>query len=177
MFRKLASLLFVAAFAALLGSTPNALAQEPDYLPQTATLVARRIVDDNDNYNLAAFSFKYGGNGPLTQRRNRNNWDLLFGNAPDRDTFDVTMVGDDCSRIKDLGELTWSDALMIGPLEAYDKPTRELSVSAVTGHMYLVHSKDRDIDLYALFRVEALQPLESVTISWKVIPAPTATSN
>src|SRR3990172_7675282 len=55
---------------------------------------------------------------------------------------------------------------------AYPAPTREPSVKAVIGHMYVVHTKDRDNDHSALFRVEALQPSKSVTISWKLIPSP-----
>jgi len=42
----------------------------------------------------------------------------------------------------------------------------------VTGHVYVVHSKDRDTDFYTLFRVEKLVPSDQVTISWKVVPAP-----
>jgi len=38
--------------------------------------------------------------------------------------------------------------------------------------MYVVHTKDRETDMYALFRVEALEPGKSVTISWKRIQSP-----
>ncbi|MGH9928803.1 MAG: hypothetical protein ACREA9_06185, partial [Pyrinomonadaceae bacterium] len=144
--------------------------------PQTVTLVARRKVDGYDNYAQAAFSFKYGVNGDESRKLTRNNWDILFGNAPDRDTFDVTMVMDDCSRIKDLGKLSWYDTFTVPSLEAYLEPSREPSVNAIAGHMYLVHSKDRDSDHYALLRVEVLQPLQSVTISWKLIPSPERSS-
>jgi hypothetical protein len=172
MFRLLAALFLLGSVVGILGSPPPALGQHAEILPQYATLVARRDVDGYDNYDLAAFSFKYGGNGPATRRLTRNNWDLLFGNAPDRDTFEVTMVTDDRSRIKDLGELSWYDTFGVPALDAYPEPTREPSVNAVVGHIYLVHSRDRDSDHYALFRVENLQPLQSVTISWKLIPKP-----
>src|SRR5258705_8686479 len=168
----------------LLGSTvgffarpSRALGQHPEITPQIATLVARRTVDGYDNYDLAAFSFKYGGNGPITRGLTRNNWDLLFGNAPDRDTFDVTMVTDDRSRIRDLGAHTWEDTFTLPNLDTYRKPTREPSINAVVGHVYLVHSKDGDSDHCALFRVEALQPRQSVTISWKLIPEPDGLEN
>ncbi len=140
--------------------------------PRTVTLLARRDRDGHDNYTQAAFSFKHGINGDDSLKITRNNWDLLFGNSPLADAFDVTMVTDDCSRIKDLGELNWFDALDVPLLPAYIKPTRAPSVKALVGHMYVVHTKDRDDDHYALFRVESLVPGESVTISWKLIPAP-----
>lgn len=178
MTRLLAALFLLGAVVGFLGSPSPALGQHAEIVPQTATLVARRIIDGNDNYDLAAFSFKYGGNGPVTRKLTRNNWDILFGNgARDRDTFEVTMVTDDRSRIKDLGELSWYDTFKVPSLDAYPAPTREPSVNAVTGHMYLVHSRDRDSDYYALFRVEALQPLQSVTISWKLIPEPDRSGN
>jgi len=177
MFRRLAMLLLLGAFAGFFDLTPQAFGQHPEIIPQIATLVARRTVDGYDNYDLAAFSFKYGGNGPITRGLTRNNWDLLFGNAPDRDIFDVTMVTDDRSRIRDLGAHTWEDTFTVPNLDAYRRPTREASVNVVVGHMYLVHSKDRDSDHYALFRVEALQPLQSVTISWKLIPEPDGLEN
>jgi hypothetical protein len=71
-----------------------------------------------------------------------------------------------------LGKLNWFDTFTIPELPAYPKPTREPSVRAVIGHMYLVHVKDSDNDHYALFRVESLVPLESVTISWNLVASP-----
>jgi hypothetical protein len=88
------------------------------------------------------------------------------------EAFDVTMVTDDCSRIKDLGALNWSDAFQAPALPAYPEPTRDPSVMAIVGHMYIVHTKDRDSDHYALFRVEALEPGTGVTISWKLMKSP-----
>ena len=153
MIRKVAALFLLAAFVGFLKSASPALGQHAEILPQTATLVARRTIDGYDNYDLATFSFKYGGNGPITRRLTHNNWDILFGNTPNRDTFDVTMVTDDRSRIKDLGELSWDDTFTVPSLDAYPKPTREPSVNVVAGHMYLVHSRNRDSDHYSLFRV------------------------
>jgi hypothetical protein len=65
--------------------------------PRTVTLPARRITNGQDNYVDAAFSFEFGMNGVGSLSLTRNDWDILFGNRPDRDTFDVTMVVDDCS--------------------------------------------------------------------------------
>jgi hypothetical protein len=123
------------------------------------------------NYSRACFSFEYGINGEDALRVTRNDWDIQFGNGGD--VFDVTMVTDDRSRIKDLGELSWDDGFKAPLLTAHDDPkTREPSVAAVIGHIYLVHTKDKETDLYALFRVESLEPGDNVTISWKLIPAP-----
>lgn len=177
MIRLLAVLFLLSGVVGFLVPPSPVLGQHPEIVPQTATLVARRTINGYDNYDLAAFSFKYGGNGPITRGLTRNNWDILFGNARDRDTFDVTMVTDDRSRIKDLGELSWYDTFTVPSLDAYPEPTREPSVNVVAGHIYLVHSKDRDSDHCALFRVETLQPLQSVTISWKLIPKPERSSN
>jgi hypothetical protein len=178
MIRLLAALFLLGSTVGFLVPPSRALGQHPEIVPQNATLVARRKIDGYDNYDLAAFSFKYGGNGPVTRGLTRNNWDILFGNgAQDQDNFDVTMVTDDRSRIKDLGELSWYDTFAVPSLDAYPEPTRDPSVKVVVGHMYLVHSKDRDSDHYALFRVEALQPLQSVTISWKLIPEPKPDKN
>jgi hypothetical protein len=140
--------------------------------PRFVTLQARRNRDVKDNYVEAAFSFEHGVNGEEAVRVTRNDWDLLFGNSLDADTFDVTMVVDDCSRIKDLGELGWYDSFKVPVLPPHPEPAREPSVRALVGHMYVVHTKDRETDLYALFRVEALEPKQSVTISWKRVPPP-----
>lgn len=140
--------------------------------PRRVTLVARRVIDGRDNYVDATFSFEHGVNGEAAIPLTRNDWDILFGNGVDDDTIGVTMVVDDCSRIKDMGALNWSDSFQVPVITAYPVPTREPEVKAVVGHMYVVHTKDSDTDLYALFRVEALDPGKSVTISWKSVQSP-----
>ncbi len=140
--------------------------------PRLVTLAARRIVNGNDNYVDATFSFEFGMNGAAALPLTRNDWDILFGNNPNRDTFRVTMVTDDCSRIRDLGALNWGDAFQVPAIPAYPVPTNEPDVDAIVGHMYVVHTKDTSTDLYALFRVEALDPGKSVTISWKGVQRP-----
>lgn len=140
--------------------------------PGRVTLPARRITNGQDNYVDAAFSFEFGMNGAGAVFLTRNDWDILFGNNPSRDTFAVTMVTDDCSRIRDLGALNWSDAFQVPVIPAYPVPTGEPAVDAIVGHMYVVHTKDTQTDLYFLFRVEALDPLKSVTISWKGVQRP-----
>ena len=140
--------------------------------PRFVTLMARRITDGHDNYVDATFSFEHGMNGEAALPLTRNDWDILFGNSPDLDTFGVTMVTDDCSRIKDLGALAWGDVFQVPVIAAHPVPTREPDVNALVGHMYVVHTKDTQTDLYALFRVEALDPGKSVTISWKSVQSP-----
>ncbi|MBI3652791.1 MAG: hypothetical protein HY231_17345 [Acidobacteria bacterium] len=146
------------------------VAPPPD--TKVAKLLTRRNVNGEDNYSYAAFSFEFGGNGPEAQKLCRNDWDLLFGNSSLPDAFDVSMITDDRSRIRDLGRFKWTDKFDIPKLSAYEEPEREASVKAVEGHLYLVHTRDSDSNLYALFRVEKLEPGTSVEISWKVIPPP-----
>jgi len=180
--RRLCLLLTVGAFSTALFAGVQTSYNAQMKQPMMATLLARRIVGDHDNYADAAYSFKYGINGQAGLGYTHNRYDLLFGNAPDRDIFDVTMIVSDCSRIKDLGEHNWSDNVKLPELSAFDKPAREDSIPAVQGHMYLVHTKqweqewDREkttyvkmfTDYYTLFRVESLESLVSVTISWRL---------
>jgi hypothetical protein len=139
---------------------------------RTARLMKRRVVNGVDNYAYATYSFRYGGNGPDIQQQCKNNWEIIFGNSPVADAFDVSLVTDDRSRIKDLGKLAWSDTFQVPALSAYEEPEREPAVKAVEGHIYLVRARDTETDLYVLFRVEKLTPGESVDIGWKVISPP-----
>src|SRR5687767_3758504 len=140
--------------------------------PRMATLAARRLINGLDNYVDATFSFELGMNGGAALSLTRNDWDILFGNSPDVDTFIVTMVGDDRSRIQDMGPLNWSDAFQVPVVTPHPVPTNEAGINVIVGHMYVVHTKDSDTDLYTLVRVEALDPLKSVTISWKSVQSP-----
>jgi hypothetical protein len=163
---------YIGLLILFLGNAAVVSSQTPSAEIKTAKLVKRAKPGGADNFAYATYSFAFGGNGPEVQKRCRNNWELLFGNSPSRDTFDVTMVTDDRSRIKDLGKLSWASEFPIPTLAAYEEPEREPSVEAVEGHMYLVHSRDTTTNLYTLFRVEKLEPGVSVEIGWKVIPAP-----
>lgn len=135
---------------------------------KTVTLLSRHKYQD---YARACFSFEHGVNGEASLEITKNDWDVQFGSGGD--TFGVTMVVDDRSRIKDLGELNWYDEFKAPALAPHAEPKeREPDVAAVVGHMYVVHTKDTLTDLYALFRVESLEPDDDVTISWKLIPPP-----
>jgi len=154
------------------GQTSNEvlLSVEVQTAPRTATILARRVINDVDNYVNATFSFEHGMNGEAALVFTRNDWDIEFGNFVD--SFHVTMVVDDCSRIQDMGALNWTDSFEVPKLPAYPVPTRDPAVKAIVGHMYVVHTKDTETDLYALFRVEALDPGNSVTITWKSVQTP-----
>lgn len=133
----------------------------------SAVLLSRSFWKD---YEKATFSFEHG----LRDDPNNvtlNDWDILFGNTPGVPSFEVTMVNDDCSRIMHLGKLTWSEVRLadVPQLPAHPQPTREPEVRAIPGHIYMVHTKDRDSDLYALFRVESLLPGDRCQITWRLL--------
>jgi hypothetical protein len=134
-----------------------------------AELEARRVVDGVDNYVDAVFSFKHGVNGEHGKRITRNNWDVIFGNISDRDTFSVTMITDDRSRLVNLGELSWFDNFQLPAVECFVEPDKERDVPAIKGHMYLVRSCDKDSDHLSVFRVEELIPKQRVKISWVLV--------
>lgn len=169
---KILGAVFLATYFCFVG---NVYCQIDYSAVKTVTLESRRVVDKKDNYTNAAFSFEKAVNGESGKQITRNDWDLYFytirraDGVIVKDLFSVTMITDDCSRIQDLGELNWTDNFKIPELPAYDKPTREAEVAAIVGHIYLVHTKDRDSDLLALFRVEELTSGESVKISWTLI--------
>lgn len=140
--------------------------------PRLVTLAARRVTNGQDNFVDSVFSFEHGVNGAEAVPLTRNDWDIQFGNNPSLDAFTVTMVVDDRSRIQDMGALNWGDAFQVPVISAHPVPTTEPPVNAVVGHMYVVHTKDSNTDLYALFRVEVLEPGKSVTISWKSVQSP-----
>ncbi len=141
--------------------------------PRRVTLPARRVINGKDNFADAVYSFEFGMNGELAVPFTLNDWDVLFGNSPDRDRFLVSLAGGDRSRIQDLGALNWNDNFQVPVLTPHPPPTgNEPELDAIVGHMYAVHTKDRETDLYFLFRVEALDPLKSVTITWKAVRSP-----
>ena len=162
--------------------------------PETVTLLSKSKYGRTFVGNgKSSFSFRYGVRGEVAPEITRS--DLLYGNINqngDSDWFIVTLATDDRSRIKDLGELKWSEVTDVPLLPASREPhkgfrlpprreTTSETVEAssdgqvtrpVAGHMYVVHAKNSRTDLYALFRVEKLLPSNEVTISWKLVPSP-----
>lgn len=160
--------------------------------PNTVTLFSRaKYKDQFDDYGKSTFSFRHGVRSDAGREVTRNNYELQYGSinwAGDSDWFTVTMVTDDCSRIKDLGALEWAEIVNVPLLPASVEPQKGIRFPAktetfeeasngqvtrvVAGHAYVVHSKDSDSDFYTLFRVDELVPNDRVTISWKVVPSP-----
>lgn len=89
------SLLVVAGCAALGLSVGVATGQVVIDELRTVTLAARKKDADDDNYGEAAFSFEHGTSGQPAVQLTRNDWDLLFGNSPTLDAFEVITVTDD----------------------------------------------------------------------------------
>ena len=160
---------------------------------KSVTLYSRaKYKDKYAGYGKSTFSFKYGlRSDDVDQAKTHNDYELQFGGMSidgDSDWFGVTMVTDDRSRIKDLGELNWADLVDVPALPAAAEPQKGISLSFKTrnfeessngqvtrvaeGHMYVVHTRDTDSDFYTLLRVDKLVPGDEVTISWKNVPAP-----
>ena len=113
------------------------------------------------SYGRATFSFEHGIRDDPGLRLTRNDWDLLFQAG----RFRVNTIGDDRSRIADLGAKKLSEVDALPELPAVDTNPNGI-VAAHEGHVYLVRTQDRDTDLMALFRVRKLVPNDRVEIEW-----------
>lgn len=160
--------------------------------PQQVTLFSRiKHPDESKGYGKAAFSFLHGVRSDAVLEVAHNSYELLYGNYSlngDTDWFTVSMITDDRSRIKDLGEMNWSDVLYIPVLPASLEPHKGVRMPAkgqlfeessggqvtraAAGHMYIVHTKEGERDFYTMFRVDELIPNDRCTISWKLVPSP-----
>jgi hypothetical protein len=164
---------------------------------QSATLYALKItesktIEDSKSY----LSFEYGVRGSVEPTMGGRQWDLGYGLLAinDEDWFAVSHGDEDRSVIKDLGELDWTDSVVIPvlkPLPALEKgQSRDITVDAsadtgkawaetttifakvFVGHMYVVHIKRDEHDFYALFRVESIAQRDNCTITWAMISSP-----
>ncbi len=153
------------------GSSSSSVVSKPapkEYKLGKATLFSRMVHRD---YQKATFSFEFELRDDPTYKY-ANDWDLQYGNGGDH--FHVTMVSDDRSRIVDLGKIDWGqlDTTRLAKLPPNPQPRREF-VPSSEGHIYLVHTVDRNSDLYALFRVEAIQRQQGTCdITWRLVDAP-----
>jgi hypothetical protein len=160
-----------------------------DPLPVT---LSARSANGAAGYGSSAFNF----NGVRSDARAwrqvlRNKPHLVYGNSildGDHDYFEVAFGGEQLNRIKDLGALEWSAVDNTPQLVLADQSSRPFRVphrgesyesasggrvtKVIVGHMYLEHYKDEQEEFYAMFRVEALEPNNTCTISWKVVPWP-----
>lgn len=161
-------------------------------LPQTITLYSR-ITHKDEGYGRSAFNFQHGVRSDVEgwEGITHNYAHLLYGSISvnrDTDWFSVSMGGEDPSQIKDLGELGWSDVYHTpflpanpqlssgirfpGINESFESSSDGRVTQAVAGHLYVVHIKNRRSNLYAMFRVDALEQSDRCTISWKIVPSP-----
>ena len=190
-------LLLILAFGIVSPSTkaqsqPNENWREVE--PKNVTLFSKvKYQEMFEGNGKAAFSFKHGVRSDVGRQITLNAYELLYGNISlngDSDWFLVTWSGGDCSQIKDLGELNWSDVFDVPYLPASIEPHKGFRIPSrmetleessngqvakvVAGHIYVVHSKDSHSDshFYSLFRVEKLVPSDKVRISWKAVPSP-----
>ncbi|HYG82233.1 MAG TPA: hypothetical protein VD861_17665, partial [Pyrinomonadaceae bacterium] len=121
--------------------------------------------------------------------------DIRYGGITDNGNnhwFDVSLCGSARSRLKDLGELKWSDVYYVPVVLALPAPhcggvawrfengkvvemsPEGVNVRAVAGHLYVMRVKDSKSDFYVMFRIESLEPEGECTISWKRVPSPDA---
>ena len=178
--------------AAAYGALCPAEAQELHHrgvAPRKAVLLSQIKHQD---FARANFNFGLGVRGDSESPSTRNVYDVRFGGfSPDGDDWlDVPISHGSRSQIRDLGELGWSDVYDIPFLPASPVPhsgiwslspgpggsatisPEGVLVRAVVGHMYLVHTKDRERDFYSMFRVESVKPGDECTITWKLVPSP-----
>jgi hypothetical protein len=162
--------------------------RKPD--PQQVTLFSR-ITQGSQDYGRSAFSFYGVRSDDRNWRRVAGSAHLLYGSISidhDTDWLEVSMAGDDASRVKDLGEMQWADVSDAPLLPANPRPNRGIRfpgrgesyesssdgrvTRAVAGHMYVVHIKNSVEEFYAMFRVDSLVPSDHCTISWRVMRSP-----
>ena len=162
--------------------------------PQQVTLFSRiKYMDRNHSYGKAAFNFQHAlrSDDERWKPLARNEYSILYGNISinhDSDWFDVSMGGEELSRIKDLGSMGWSDVVYTPFLpanpriesgitfprrgESFESTSDERVTRVVAGHMYVLRLKKGQSDVYVMFRVDSLEPSDHCTISWKLVPSP-----
>lgn len=185
------------AFLALVVCAANgARAQEAADLSRTPDQTVTLFSDvKHKDYGRAVFSFALGVRGDEEPADKRYTHDLRYGGISengDDHWFDVPMCGPSRTKLKDLGELNWSDVYYVPVLFALPAPNcsgvgwrfengkvveispEGVNVRAVAGHMYVMRVKDSKSDFYVMFRVESFEPEGKCTISWKRVPSPDA---
>jgi hypothetical protein len=191
---KFASLILVLLLAVVICSIGHSAdaqqSSDSDSQPQSAILLSQIAHKD---FAKANFNFQLGVRGDSISPSTRNIYDIRYGGLSydgDNDWLDLPIAHGSHSKIIDMGAVNWADVFDVPILyanpEPYDgarsdsfgngKLIRSLPentmVKAVIGHMYLLHTKDNDRDLYVMFRVESLKAGDEVTVSWKVVPSP-----
>jgi len=157
--------------------------------PQEVTLISR-LGHKEVGLGKSAFNFEHGLRSD-SEQFTHNHVDLLYGSwsiSGNSDWFCVSSGGENPSKIKDLGALEWSDLERVPVLlatpptstgirtplagESYEDSTEQRVAKAIAGHLYIVHMKDTESDIYAMFRVERLNPSDNCVITWKLVASP-----
>jgi len=150
-----------------------------------------RIGRKDQDYGRSAYNFYAFARSDKWPKITRNRAHLLYGSISingDTDWFAVSMGGEDPSRIKDLGQMQWSEVVATPFLatlphsttgvrtprrgESYEESSEGRVTKVVAEHMYVIHIKNDEEDFYVMLRVDALEPSDNCTISWKVVPSP-----
>ena len=115
----------------------------------------------------ASFSFKHGvRDHPLSQFP-RNDWDIRLTNNSGLRVCNVT---DDRSTIVDIGDKEFDEIEKLPSLPTWTD--RQAFPKAIAGHVYLIHTLDRDSDYMSLIRVTNVKP-DSMKMEWlHWIPTP-----
>jgi hypothetical protein len=129
-----------------------------------AELFSRQKYND---YFKATFSFEFStqGDNSITY----GDWDILYDNfywiisSTDTiaDQIDVNTVTDDRSAIADLGIVDFESVKTVPLSVDYTERVR-----AITGHVYIVHTKDTNSDLYIKFIVTAMKQRDWIRVNW-----------
>ncbi len=188
------NLVLISMFLAIIfGAAGKVEAQEIDLSrieAQTVTLLSKSKHKDEDR---SWFSFRQGVRGEVKLPNRGAYRDLRYGGITDNGDnhwFEVSMGKASRSRLKDLGELNWSDVYHVPILLASPMPhsgpvrftykdgklteisPEGVNIRAVAGHLYVMHLKNGDADFYVMFRVESLEPGGVCHLSWKRVPSP-----
>lgn len=201
---------FASVLVFLLLACPAFLLPEQVLSENFSAQPERRITLLNHHDNSKKSSVSFRDNDYDSSIGPRHNPDLLYGALSfngERDWFKVAFESRDQSRIRDLGAMDWSDDIPVQVLpiipcpgnepcgriqippsssgkKIHDEDVNPHIAKAIVGHMYLVHTHDKERDLYkpsdfdeifdfyTLVRVEELKANQRCTITWKRVPSP-----
>ncbi len=136
-----------------------------------AALVSRTYalkLDKARAYVVATYSFEHATRDDVDNVV-RNDWDLLYGNGQG-DPFTVCTVTDDTSRIWDLGEADFDEFKPGGVAQNVGKGGED--AVARKNHLYILHTVDRETNLWAKFQVLEVAADQSVILRWERIDDP-----
>ncbi len=110
-----------------------------------------------DDYRVSTFSFEYATRDD--RELVKNDWDIAFGNGgPEIDLFGM-------SSIWDLGAADF-DSVAVADGHSYKKADE---APAVKGHVYVIHSIDRNTDLWAKLQIIDQRQDQWIIFRWEII--------